>query len=47
MYLGRKITTKWKSNQLKHRNVNSFTYKINVSVQFATVSLSVCDPREA
>ena len=37
----------WQSNQLKQQNVNLFTYKINVSVKFAAVSLPVCETSEA
>ena len=41
MYLRQKFTTKWQSNQLRQQIVNLFTYKMNVSVEFASVSLSV------
>ena len=42
-----KIYTRWQSNQLKQQTVNLFTYKINVSVEFAAVSLSVWEVSEA
>ena len=43
----RKFTTKCQSNQFRQQTVNLFTYKINVNVQFASVSLSVWKASEA
>ena len=45
MYLNRKYTTKWESNQLKKQNLNLF--KINVNGKFAAVSLPICETSEA